>query len=167
MLSTNKLKKNCFAALIGTPQGTSSAIQHLAGGQYWHFGLEEGLRSCFANIQQSTTIHINVNIDGIPIFENGTAQFWPILFNVHDQPHIRPLIIGLFYGHHKPTKVEEFLDAFVNEAVQVLQSGLSINGHHLKVKFRAFICDSPARSFIKGIYSHCSRTEIMVFNCVS
>lgn len=127
------------------------AIKQVAGGQYWHFGLEEGLRCCFGEIQQSTTIEININIDGIPIYENGTAQFWPILFNVHRMSHIRPIIIGLFYGQHKPTKVEEFLDDFATEAAIVLQSGLSINGHHLTVKLRAFICDSPARAFIKGI----------------
>lgn len=128
----------------GTPRTAALSVRNVEGGQYWHEGLERGLRICFGQIEQSSSIAININIDGIPIFENGTHQFWPILFNVHGMPHIRPIIIGLFYGRNKPPKVEDFLDEFAIEAARILKSGLLINGHHLKVKILTFICDSPA-----------------------
>lgn len=108
--------------------------------------MEDGLRSCFSNIQKLTSINININLDGIPIYENGTDQFWPILFNIHEMPHISPLIIGIFYGRSKPAKIEEYLSPFVDEAVSILNDGLLINGHLLSVKVRAIICDSPARA---------------------
>lgn len=67
-------------------------------------------------------------------------------------PQIRPMIIGLFYGKSKPKLVTEFLEPFVDETISILGSGLLINGNHLTVAVRAFICDSPARAFIKGFY---------------
>lgn len=101
-------------------------------------------------MNNSQTISININIDGLPLFNNGTNQVWPILFNIYEKPEIDPMVIGIFYGRSKPKKVEEFLEMFVVDALPVLQDGLIINGFELKVNIRAFICDSPARAFIKG-----------------
>lgn len=123
-------------------------------------GLEAGLRVCFGHIRQSTSIEINLNIDGVPIYENGTSQFWPVLCNVHGMRHISPIIVGIFYGHHKPAKIEEFLSPFVDEISPILESGILINGHKLSVKIRAIICDSPARAFIKG---DCSRIHSIIW----
>lgn len=75
---------------------------------------------------------------------------WPILINVHEERKITPMIVGIFSGKSKPTSIEEYLQQFVDEAVLVLQNGIVINGYILSVKIRAFICDSPARAFIKG-----------------
>ncbi|XP_055603903.1 uncharacterized protein LOC129752134 [Uranotaenia lowii] len=63
---------------------------------------------------------------------------------------MNPMIIGISHGQSKPTSVEDFLNPFVNEALPILQTGISINGKLLSVRIRAFICDSPARAFIKG-----------------
>lgn len=102
-------------------------------------------------MSESRMISININIDGLPLFNNGTDQVWPILFNVHEMPEIEPMLIGIFHGRSKPKKVEEYLDKFVVDILPVLHNGLFINGFELKVEIRAFICDSPARAFIKGI----------------
>lgn len=96
-------------------------------------------------------ISLNINIDGIPIYNNGNSQFWPILFNLHQFPVVKPIAIGIFYGHSKPKKVESFLQPFVDKMIPVLNNGVIVNGHKLGVKIRAFICDTPARSFIKGV----------------
>lgn len=66
-------------------------------------------------------------------------------------PQFEPMIIGLFYGKSKPGRIEEFLERFVDDMEVLLRNGLIINGCKLTVKIRAFICDSPARSFLKGI----------------
>lgn len=95
-------------------------------------------------------IEINISIDGLPLFESSNDQFWPILYNVNNMPHIAPMIIGLFYGKSKPGRIEEFLTPFVDEIEPILQNGLIINGNILSVKIRSFICDSPARAFLKG-----------------
>lgn len=136
--------------LLGTCTTPSLTPIDFAGGKYWHQGMEVCLRSCFSNLQTSLSIEINVNIDGLPIFENGKDQFWPILFNVHSYTNIKPMVIGMFYGHSKPSRVEEYLKPFVDELVHILNQGIFIGEYKLNVKVRAFICDSPARSFIKG-----------------
>ena len=86
----------------------------------------------------------------MPLFKNGTDQVWPILFNVHEEKRLKPMIIGIFYGKSKPKRVEEYLEPFVAEAIPILNSGIVINEHELQVKIRSFICDSPASAFIKG-----------------
>lgn len=94
---------------------------------------------------------INTNIDGLPLYKNGTDQIWPILCNVKENPDLKPMIIGIFHGKTKPKKVEEFLKPFVDELLPLLQTGIVINNHKITIKLRAFICDSPARAFIKGM----------------
>ncbi|XP_053687147.1 uncharacterized protein LOC128736685 [Sabethes cyaneus] len=99
----------------------------------------------------SCTASININIDGLPLFNNGTAQVWPILFNIHEKPDLPPMIAGIFHGHSKPKKVEQFLDAFVEEILPIIKNGLVINNQILSVTIRAVICDAPARAFVKGV----------------
>lgn len=77
---------------------------------------------------------------------------WPILFNVLEEPQIKPMIIGIFHGKTKPKRVEDYLKPFVDEVLPILKEGIVINEHILYIKIRAFICDSPARAFIKGRY---------------
>lgn len=104
----------------------------------------------FCNLNRPRSISININIDGLPLYKNGTDQVWPILCNIFELPDLKPMIIGIFHGKSKPKYVEEFLKPFVDEAEPILRSGISINENLLTVKIRAFICDSPARAFIKG-----------------
>lgn len=64
---------------------------------------------------------------------------------------IAPLIISIWLGDSKPSNLNEYLREFVTELNKIVQNGVTINGHVIKILIRAFICDSPARSFIKGI----------------
>lgn len=84
--------------ILHTPRST--VIRKLSNdGQYWHRGLEQSLllklekMSCLP--QQ---ISLNVNIDGLPISKSSNKQFWPILFNIHEFPSIKPGIVGVFCG---------------------------------------------------------------------
>lgn len=141
--------------LMGTPSSSAkNTFVEMGKGQYWHQGVETCLRRCFQNLNEPLTIFLNINIDGLPIYNNGKAQFWPILFNIEGFSEIKPMIIGLFYGHSKPGKVEDFLQPFVDEILPILTNGLLINGFQMNVKIRVFICDSPARSYIKGIHKN-------------
>lgn len=104
----------------------------------------------FPELDGPFNVDININIDGLPLFKNGTNQVWPILFNVHELTSLKPMIIGIFYGKSKPKKVEEFLAPLVNELKHLITYGIDIKGKKLTVKLRAIICDSPARAFVKG-----------------
>ncbi|XP_065094440.1 uncharacterized protein LOC135714965 [Ochlerotatus camptorhynchus] len=130
--------------LLRTPR-TKPTIINLEGGEYWHQGVGNMILYLRRNF-----VSINVNIDGLPIFKNGAHQVWPILFNIHGKPDVKPMIAGMFYGRNKPKKIEQFLSPFVTEIVPILQNGIHINGIKLNVNIRAMICDSPARAFVKG-----------------
>ncbi|XP_012542681.1 uncharacterized protein LOC105840324 [Monomorium pharaonis] len=87
------------------------------------------------------------------------TQFWPILFSIHNL-NIEPMIIGLYCGESKPPTPNEFLTSFVNELLIFLNNGIIINGYKINIRVRCFICDTPARCFIKGTvnfnsYSSC------------
>lgn len=140
-------------SLLGTRQRDPQSLLEMGGGTYWHQGFEKCIERCFSQLQTPMAISININIDGIPIYNNGNSQFWPILFNVHEFPTMKPMAIGIFYGHSKPKKVEEFLQPFVDEMIPILHNGIIVNDFKLDVKIRAFICDTPARSFLKGVYN--------------
>ncbi|XP_055585464.1 uncharacterized protein LOC129738304 [Uranotaenia lowii] len=132
-------------------------IYDIQGGKYWHNGIGVCLQSSFGNLNKNRTIDINVNIDGLPLYNNGTEQVWPILFNVAHHPEISPMVIGIYEGKTKPGNIEEFLEPFVEEAVQILKNGIIINNFLLEVRIRAFICDSPARAFVKGVVNFNSK----------
>lgn len=59
-------------------------------------------------------------------------------------------MIGIWCGEGKPTAVNEFLGPFVNELLDLIREGITIDDRHFQIVVRAFICDSPARAFIKG-----------------
>lgn len=121
-------------------------------GLYWHQGLEFCLRNCFKDLGQSISISININIDGLPLYRSSNKTFWPILFNIHEYPSIRPMALGIFFGESKPSCVRNYLLPFVEEIKPLLQNGLELNGHKIRISIRCFICDSPARAFIKGLF---------------
>lgn len=60
------------------------------------------------------------------------------------------MVVGIWYGRSKPI-LNEYIEQFVAELHLLLEAGLSINGHLLDIRFGAVICDTPARSLLKGI----------------
>lgn len=121
-------------------------------GLYWHQGLEFCLRNCFKDLTKNISISLNINIDGLPIYKSSFKNFWPVLFNIQEYPCISPMAIGIFYGDSKPENIHDYLTPFVEEILPILKHGIRLNGHQILVCIRCFICDSPARAFIKGIF---------------
>lgn len=66
-------------------------------------------------------------------------------------PEISPMIISIWCGEKKPNDVNAYLKRFVDELNKLIRYGLSINGYDIKVLVRCFICDTPARCFLKGM----------------
>lgn len=71
------------------------------------------------------------------------------LIVISEFPRIRPFVIAIWCGEGKPP-VNEYLREFVDELNSLLETNITINGHHIKIKIKCFICDTPARAFIKG-----------------
>lgn len=87
-------------------------------------------------------------MDGLPIHKSSRYEFWPILATIHEIA-ISPLIVAIFYGQSKPP-VNDFLNDFVNEMKHLIENGIDLNGKHFAIGIGNFVCDSPARAFIKG-----------------
>lgn len=67
-------------------------------------------------------------------------------------PEIQPMVVAIWCGPtSKPSNCNEYLRKFVTELNELLEQGLLINDHHINVSFRCFLCDTPARAFIKGM----------------
>lgn len=139
--------------LISTGQHTF-AIQNVAGGEYVHFGIMNSLRryeSKLLNLDDKS-LNLHINVDGLPLFRSSSTQLWPILGLVVGIQ--KPFIIGAFCGRSKPSDVNSFLSNFVNEAIALHDQGFMINDVQFQVQVSCFICDAPARSFLKQTKSH-------------
>ncbi|XP_050509093.1 uncharacterized protein LOC126886267 [Diabrotica virgifera virgifera] len=137
--------------LLKTPKNTKKSCKVIQGGEYWHQGLDVCLTNTFKNLSKDMLIQLNVNIDGLPIYKSSKRQFWPILCSIYEMPDIQPMIVGIFHGNNKPLDINEFLEPFVEDVKRLQSNGLCVNGHMIHIKIRCFICDSPARAFIKGV----------------
>lgn len=143
------------------------SIQIVSNGSYYHFGLASGIKRQLSlpgvetALQHNHGIAIQVNVDGVPLFKSTNGQFWPILCRL-DQPVLgQPFVVGLFYGQSKPKNLE-FLDFFIREYKELKNNGLSYGTDKMSVRISSFICDAPARAFLKNIkmhtaYSGCER----------
>lgn len=67
-----------------------------------------------------------------------------------DYPQIRPFAIAIWCGEGKPV-LNEYLAQFVDEFLRLYQSGIFINNHQIRIHIKGFICDTPARAYVKGI----------------
>lgn len=136
---------------------TSKKIETISvpPGEYWHFGVRKVVEKIYYSLRHKAPIDINLNIsiDGLPVSKSSNAQFWPILVNCNES-YIDPLVVGIYYGLSKPLDANIYLSLFVKEMKQILSSDFSIDGKLIKIKIRSFICDAPARAFIKGIVGH-------------
>lgn len=64
-------------------------------------------------------------------------------------PKVPPMVIGIWQGDSKPI-LDEYIQPLVAEMQTLILSGISIKDHHVKVNFGLVICDTPARSLMKG-----------------
>ncbi|XP_041985034.1 uncharacterized protein LOC121737423 [Aricia agestis] len=126
-------------------------------GRYWNNGLIECLKTILQYLNDKPkSISLNVNIDGLPLFNSSKHQVWPILCNIHEKPNVPPFVVGIYEGTSKPSNVSAFFHPFVSELQELMSNHLKIASEDgvdtlIEVKVRAFICDSPARALVKGV----------------
>lgn len=59
----------------------------------------------------------------------------------------------------KPKCIFEFLKPFNDDLADVLMGGIVYNGQNILVEVSSFVCDAPARAFVKIIKSHNGNTQ--------
>lgn len=135
--------------LLRTPRIVE--IQKMGNGEFWYGGIKECLQTAFKYIQQKPAeIKLNISVDGMTTFKSSKKKFWPIQINIVKMQNIPPMIVGL-WGGFEPFGAEQFLRQFVNELNVILSNGIILNSSNIRtaVKINSFICDTPARAFIK------------------
>ena len=131
----------------------------IEGGLYHHFGIAKSLQkatACMENkLTPGSTVSLQINIDGLPLFKSSGTQLWPILGRIKED-NAKPFIIGLFCGNSKPKNVAEYLSQFITEMQSIEQNGIALEGveGQIAVKIDAMICDAPARAYLKQIKPH-------------
>lgn len=169
----------CARTLVQTPRSTVISMDDRLGGQYWHYGLRKVIVETLSRFEKvPNKVSLNINIDGLPAFKSSSKSFWPILVNIHEIRDTQsPLIVGVFCGGSKsfflflllanlsfsfvvdkPKDVNAFLEPFVCELNEILQHGIMVAGENVHISLRCFICDTPARSMLRGMnYYICNK----------
>ena len=139
--------------LLHTP--TSVDVKEKCGGRYIYLGIATGLTHILecdnAAIYNRNAIELKVNVDGLPLFKSSKIECWPILGSF---AHYKPFVIALFCGTTKPTDVHEYLRDFTDEMDRLKVTLFEFGGKRVPVVVHAFICDAPARQFLKCIKGH-------------
>lgn len=142
--------------LLNTPRSGTHDIKTLSKGQYVHYGLLKALTSIGNRFPHAfdhrNVIHLDLNIDGLPISKSSKSQLWPILGRISDLP-FAPFVIGIYHGYQKAC-LSEFLQPFVDEYLNLKNNGFSINEQPRQINIRAVICDAPARAYVTCTKSH-------------
>ncbi|XP_061497146.1 uncharacterized protein LOC133391066 [Anopheles gambiae] len=139
---------------LKTPTEVGLEVQTISGGEFWYQGIETVLRNYFRNtIPEHDTLKIQMSIDGLPLFKSSTKQLWPILIWVESLPEAPVMLVGLFCGQTKPGLVEEFLGPLVEDFNRLQETGLRCGDKVVRLLPSAFVADSPARAFAKGMQS--------------
>lgn len=140
--------------ILKTPRETAVTI--LENGQYSHIGLITGLLKTFSFFPSTAhlkVLEIQINIDGMSLYRSGFTECWPILGKCKLEG-TSPFVIGLFCGEGKPSPLSGYLEDFINEVKNLQANGFVHNNITYRVKIRSYICDSPARSYLKCVKGH-------------
>ena len=103
------------------------------------------------DVENLDDVSLMINIDGLPIFKSSAGQLWLILGMIDCMTDKEPFVIGLFYGLNKPNDLLEYLSHFVEEMKRLSETGIPCLGVNFSISIYAFVCDAPARAFVKNI----------------
>ena len=134
-----------------------SNVRAMDGGSYYHFGVRNEVTRNLGLLALSDGEHIELqfNVDGLPIYRSSPVDLWPILCRVIVGARCSQVFpVAIFCGKSKPKSVDEFMSEFVQEVADLTRSGLELKGKLFRVTVHSFICDAPARQFLKRIIAH-------------
>ena len=137
---------------------TKINVKELCGGHYYYLSIREAINLYIRDYSCVTTIDLVINIDGVQAYHSRKDSFWPILATLND---MGPFIVAIWYGRGKPNDVSVYLQDFISEMNILFSDGYK----NVSIKLKAFICDSPARCFLKCIcnfnsYYGCERCTV-------
>lgn len=148
----NSLPKDA-RSLLQTPRVVETVDK--CGGQYIYFGIESGVKRIMSQnsfpLDTLDSVELSVSVDGVPLFKSSNVQLWPILCSFLQ---CEPFMVALYCGSAKPNSVEDYLENFLQEFIRLKEDGIIYDTKRFSLSIRAFICDAPARAFLKCIKGH-------------
>ena len=118
-----------------------------------YFGLAVGLCKLLKDHKSGLPrISLLINVDGLPLYRSSGMSFWPILVSIKEIDS-EPWMVALYCGPKKPP-LNEFLQEFLSELYILQKDGLAFANSTLEVSVLAFVCDAPARQFLKKCKGH-------------
>lgn len=125
-------------------------------GEFVYMGLQSAIEQHLTHNLNffNSIINLTFNVDGLPLFKSSNTQLWPILGLIQNSNDKTPFPIGIFYGTSKPNPLSSFLEEFIEELSLLLKNGFYFNDTLHRVTVHSFVCDAPARSYLKCIKSH-------------
>lgn len=155
--------------LLQTPKHVN--VVDCDGGSYIYFGLLFNIveKASFGLVTQNRypimdaklrenddifLLSITLNVDGLPVHASTTNSFWPILCILDQSINREPFIVGLYFGNSKPHSVNNYLRPFVDECIELENSGIIFSGKKYAFRVSCIVADAPARAFLKCIKSH-------------
>ena len=141
--------------LLSTP--IRHNLQDIAGGKFHYFGIQAGIELLLYRndeLGSHDRLSLQFNIDGLPLFKSSNDQFWPILGMIQEDPERKPFIIALWVGKSKPSNSNSFLERLVEELKSLENEGFHYQGVNIEIQAVNFVCDTPARAFVKKNKGH-------------
>lgn len=89
-----------------------------------HFGLSKGLEQALDNAPLPQEVHLQTNIDGLPLFKSASVGFWSIICRVTNCGDSTHFIVSLFWDSGKPPKLVNFLEPFLKKVKELTSSGM-------------------------------------------
>lgn len=134
-------------SLMCTPRNIQYST--MENGLYHYIGIQKHLP------QNVCSLQLLIHVDGLPLYKSSKKEFWTILGCI--QRTQSPFPIAIFGGKGKPA-LQDFLSPLVDELLLLSKDNV------IDIKKTIFLCDAPARAYIKCVkghsgYSSCDRCE--------
>lgn len=137
-------------------------------GEFIYLGIENELKKRVdVKEHPEDILELIFNIDGFSPFKSSAATVWPILCKVFTECDMyRPFTVAVYAGNGKPKRSKDYLRKFVEEINHLLNSKVNIDGRCFTIQIKYFVCDCPARSFVKDVLGHgafhaCERCRVV------
>lgn len=132
-------------------------FRSVSPGFYYHIGIQNAIQQQYRTLQTdpvSSCIQVAINIDGLPLSDSSGSQLYPILCINKNLKERNVAVVGVYHGYAKPSSFNEFLEEFVNEAINLTENGVIVNGNKYRFKIAMFLLDAVAKSSVLYVKGH-------------
>ena len=135
-------------------------INYTTSGNYhfYSFNVADQIRFTLEHAESEipNTLHLHLNVDGVPLFKSSNSSAWPLLCSVENVKSIYsifPLNVCVTKSGGKPDNALAYVNV-ITQLNHLIENGLEFQANTFTIKVPAIICDSPARAFCKCTINH-------------